>query len=91
MITLIEIRIITSFILLLNDIPTIAFFDNDMSIISKGITTGKLKTAINVKLFPALDAIAETIVNPHASPELPSTKAIPNKNKFAIGFPITTL
>ena len=33
---------------------------------------GKLKMAINVKLLPVLDAIAETIVNKEEKPKLPS-------------------
>ena len=39
---------------------------------SKGIMMGKLKMAINVKLLPVLDAIAETIVNKEEKPKLPS-------------------
>ena len=42
---------------------------------------GKLKIAINVKLFPALEAIAETIVNNEEKPKLPMNKVIKNKGK----------
>lgn len=41
---------------------------------SKGITIGKPSTAIKAALFPALDAIAETIVNALARPIHPRMK-----------------
>ena len=42
---------------------------------------GKLKIAISVKLFPALEAMAETIVNKDEKPKLPINKVIKNKGK----------
>ena len=42
--------------------PSIAFFDNLIISINKGIITGKLSMAINVPLLFALEAMADIIV-----------------------------
>jgi hypothetical protein len=52
-----------------------------------GMTIGKPNTAINAALFPALDAIAETIVNELANPIQPRTNAGKNNHKLNGGNP----
>lgn len=54
---------------------------------NSGITTGKPNTAINAALFPALDAIAETMVNALASPIQPKTNDEYNSHGFISGIP----
>lgn len=49
-----------------------AFFENRMVVISNGMSIGKLRTAINVELLPAFDAMALTIDRMVAKPALPS-------------------
>lgn len=61
--------------------PSIAFLENRIVVISKGIRIGKLKIDINVALFPALEAMALTIDNTEAKPELPNTTAMMNRGK----------
>ena len=55
--------------------PSTAFFENFISTIKKGISSGKLSIAIKLKLDDAFEAIAETIVNIEEKPKLPSSKA----------------
>ena len=65
--------------------PSIAFFETFISVIKNGINSGKLKIAIKVKLLPAFDAMADTIVNADDNPPLPTTKTI-KENIFIICF-----
>jgi hypothetical protein len=55
--------------------PSTAFFENFISTIKKGISSGKLSIAIKLKLDDAFEAIAETIVNIEEKPKLPRSKA----------------
>lgn len=68
--------------------PSIAFFENRIVVISKGIRIGKLNIDINVALFPAFDAIALTIESTDANPELPRITARINMGKSWTGFPM---
>jgi len=52
-----------------------------MRIINRGIMIGKLNIAISVKLFPALEAIAETIVNSDENPKLPRSNVIRKRGR----------
>ena len=54
-------------------IPSIARLQALISISSKGIITGKLKTGMSKLLFPALEAMADNIVKVPANPMQPNT------------------
>jgi len=56
--------------------PSTAFLDSFIKVIISGISNGKLNTAIKLKLLPAFDAIALTMLNIKPNPKLPSNAAI---------------
>ena len=68
--------------------PSIAFFETLIKVIKKGIRSGKLRMAIKVKLFPAFDAIADTIVKADDKPPLPTINTIKNIGKSCTGLPM---
>lgn len=71
--------------------PSIAFLDNLIANNNKGIKTGKLRIAINVPLFWAFDAMAETKVKITEKPKMAINKPKLYKPKSWIGFPKTKL
>ena len=58
-----------------------AFFDSLINTIRRGMIIGKLKMAIKVKLLPAFEAMAETIVNKEENPKLPIKRVIKKSGK----------
>jgi len=60
-----------SFIINESSIPSKALLDALITISSKGIIMGMLKTGINKLLFPALDEMADNSVNVAAKPMHP--------------------
>lgn len=54
--------------------PSMAFLEIRIAINKIGMITGKLKIAINVALFPAFEAIPETIVKLAEKPIAPKIK-----------------
>lgn len=58
-----------------------AFFENRIVTMSNGIRIGKERIDINAKLFPDLEAIAETIESTAENPALPKNIAIKNMGK----------
>ena len=64
--------------------------DDFIRVINRGSTMGKLKMAISEKLFPALEAMAATMVSTEARPRLPSTSVIINKAMLITRFPINS-
>ena len=91
MITFIASKVITSSRLSLLASPSIAFLEIFMDISKIGITTGKERTAINMPLFSALEAMPDISVKEVEKPT--AAKRIANKNKCwsCIGFPNTRL
>ena len=71
--------------------PSIAFFESRMTIKIKGKMTGKLKTAMRLPLFGALEAIPEIMVKLDASPKEPRNIASRKRGKSRMGLPITKL
>ena len=63
-------------------IPSTANFETLMSVIKKGISIGKLKIAIILKLPLVLAAIAETMVKILENPTLPSSNVSKKIGKF---------
>jgi len=53
-----------------------AFLETLIRVINNGSTSGKLKTAIRVKLLSVREAMAETIVKMEAKPKLPKINAV---------------
>ena len=53
--------------------PSIAFFENFIKAIKKGINIGKLSIAIKEKLYCAFEEIAEVVVRITAKPIQPKT------------------
>ena len=68
--------------------PSTAFLDNFISVIKSGISNGKLNTAIKLKLLPAFDAMALTMLNIKPKPKLPSNAAIKKYNMSCTKLPI---
>ncbi|MNL74417.1 hypothetical protein D3C87_2000540 [compost metagenome] len=83
-------RIISS-VLTERSSPSMAFLDSFIIAINTGITTGKLKIAIKVALFPAFEAIADIIVKAVAKLKLPITTHTKYKNRSPIGLLNTIL
>ena len=65
--------------------PIMAFLESLISRISKGIITGKLKTAIRVDLLLALDAIADVMLKVKENPILPNITATRYMPMFSMG------
>ena len=62
--------------------PSIAFLENRIVVISKGIRIGNLKLTSMWHYFLLLEAMALTIDNTEAKPELPNTTAMMNEGKI---------
>jgi len=82
-ITLIASNTIISFELAALSRPSIALRESLIKTISRGIIAGKLKMAISVLLFPALELMPEIMVNTLAKLILPKITEI----KYKMGSP----
>lgn len=71
--------------------PSIATFEPFIAIKSAGITMGKLRTAIKVKLLPALAAIMEFNVKALAKAADAKKVTVKKITRFSIGFPRVTI
>lgn len=67
--------------------PSIATFDPFIAIKRAGMTTGKLRTAIKVKLLPAFEAIIEFNVNALEKAADDKNVTVKNSGRSAIGLP----
>ena len=87
--TLIINKIIISGILPLHEYDCKADPETFIRVISRGNTIGKLRIAINEKLFEAREAIAAIMVSTDERPRLPRMSAIRNSPRFWIILPIS--
>ena len=60
--------------------PSIAFFDTLITIIIRGMIIGKLNIAISIPLFPAFEAILDTMVRVEENPTAPNRTTTKKKS-----------